>query len=97
MEPFGLFLQQSVKYIEQLPQPFYAKLITVTNHYPYELDKQNQTIEKTTTGDSTVDGYVQTAKYLDDAFGEFISYLKKAGLYDNSMIVVYDYWYHKMS
>lgn len=70
-------------------QPFYAKLITVTNHYPYELDKQNQTIEKTTTGDSTVDGYVQTAKYLDDAFGEFISYLKKAGLYDNSMIVVY--------
>lgn len=84
-----LFLQQSVKYIEQLPQPFYAKLITVTNHYPYELDKQNQTIEKTTTGDSTVDGYVQTAKYLDDAFGEFISYLKKAGLYDNSMIVVY--------
>lgn len=84
-----LFLQQSVKYIEQLPQPFYAKLITVTNHYPYELDKQNQTIEKTTTGDSTVDGYVQTAKYLDDAFGEFISYLKKAGLYDNSMIVMY--------
>lgn len=84
-----LFLQQSVKYIEQLPQPFYAKLITVTNHYPYELDKQNQTIEKTTTGDSTVDGYVQTAKYLDDAFGEFISYLKKVGLYDNSMIVVY--------
>ena len=84
-----LFLQQSVKYIEQLPQPFYAKLITVTNHYPYELDKQNQTIEKTTTGDSTVDGYVQTAKYLDDAFGEFIAYLQKAGLYDNSMIVMY--------
>lgn len=84
-----IFLKQSVKYIEQLPQPFYAKLITVTNHYPYELDKANQTIEKTTTGDSTVDGYVQTARYLDEAFGEFISYLKQAGLYDNSMIVVY--------
>lgn len=84
-----IFLKQSVEYIEQLPQPFYAKLITVTNHYPYELDKANQTIEKTTTGDSTVDGYVQTARYLDEAFGEFISYLKQAGLYDNSMIVVY--------
>ncbi|WP_282708704.1 LTA synthase family protein [Ligilactobacillus sp. Marseille-Q7487] len=84
-----IFLQQSAKYIEQLPQPFYAKLITVTNHYPYEIDKQNQNIEKTTTGDKTVDGYVQTARYLDDAFGEFMSYLKKVGLYDNSMIVAY--------
>ncbi|WP_010078194.1 LTA synthase family protein [Liquorilactobacillus mali] len=84
-----IFLKQATKYIQQLPQPFYAKLITVTNHYPYELDKQNQTIAKTTTGDKTVDGYVQTAHYLDQAFGEFISYLKKSGLYNNSMIVVY--------
>ncbi|MFT8670266.1 MAG: LTA synthase family protein [Liquorilactobacillus hordei] len=84
-----IFLKQATKYIQQLPQPFYAKLITVTNHYPYELDKQNQSIAKTTTGDKTVDGYVQTAHYLDQAFGEFISYLKKSGLYNNSMIVVY--------
>ena len=84
-----IFLKQSVKYIEQLPQPFYAKIITLTNHYPYELDKKNQSIAKTTTGDATVDGYVQTARYLDQSFEEFINYLKKAGLYDNSMIVVY--------
>ena len=32
---------------------------------------------------------MQTAHYLDQAFGEFISYLKKTGLYDNSMIVMY--------
>ncbi|MGX5377762.1 LTA synthase family protein [Ligilactobacillus sp. LYQ135] len=84
-----IFLKQSVNYIQQLPQPFYAKLITLTNHYPYELDKKNQTISKTNTGDNTVDGYVQTARYLDESFGEFINYLKKTGLYDNSMIVVY--------
>ncbi|HJE97555.1 LTA synthase family protein [Ligilactobacillus acidipiscis] len=84
-----IFLKQSAKYLEQLPQPFYAKIITVTNHYPYDLDKQNQSIAKTKTGDKTVDGYVQTAHYLDQAFGEFINYLKKSGLYDNSMIVAY--------
>lgn len=84
-----IFLKQSVQYLEQLPQPFYAKVITVTNHYPYELDKMNQSIAKTDTGDQTVDGYVQTAHYLDQAFGEFINYLKKSGLYDNSMIVAY--------
>lgn len=84
-----IFLKQAVNYIQQLPQPFYAKIITLTNHYPYELDKQNQSIPKTKTGDDTVDGYVQTARYLDQSFGEFINYLKKTGLYNNSMIVVY--------
>ncbi|WP_409022167.1 LTA synthase family protein [Dellaglioa sp. P0083] len=84
-----IFLKQSVKYIEQLPQPFYAKLITLTNHYPYDLDSANTSIKKTDTDDSTVDGYVQTSKYLDQSFGEFVSYLKKSGLYKDSMIVMY--------
>ena len=84
-----IFLQDSAKYLEQLPQPFYAKLITVTNHYPYDLDKANIDFPATTTGDNTVDGYVQTAHYLDQAFGEFMTYLKKAGLYDNSVFILY--------
>ncbi|MGR3742057.1 LTA synthase family protein [Companilactobacillus sp. DQM5] len=84
-----IFLKDSTKYIEQLPQPFYAKLITVTNHYPYLLDKQNQTISKTNTGDDTVDGYVQTAKYLDQSIGEFMDWLQKTGLDKKSVVVFY--------
>ncbi|QBR47120.1 LTA synthase family protein [Leuconostoc kimchii] len=84
-----IFLQDSAKYIEQLPQPFYAKLLTVTNHYPYDLDKENIDFPATTTGDKTVDGYVQTAHYLDQSFAELTDYLKKAGLYDNSVFVLY--------
>ncbi|WP_421017343.1 LTA synthase family protein [Furfurilactobacillus cerevisiae] len=84
-----IFLKDSAKYIQQLPQPFYAKVISVTNHYPYLLGKKDSSFPKTDTGDNTVDGYVVTAHYLDQAFGEFINYLKKVNLYDNSMIVVY--------
>lgn len=84
-----IFFDQSVKYIERLPQPFYLKMITVTNHYPYELDKRNQTIAKTNTGDETVDGYVQTAHYLDQAIGELMHWLKKSGLEKNTLIVFY--------
>ncbi|MDI6667407.1 LTA synthase family protein [Leuconostoc falkenbergense] len=84
-----IFLRDSAQYIEQLPQPFYAKLITVTNHYPYDLDKQNIDFPATKTGDNTVDGYVQTAHYLDQAFGELMTYLKKVGLYNNSVFVLY--------
>ena len=83
------FFDQSIKYIEHLPQPFYLKMITVTNHYPYDLDKKNQSIDKTDTGDKTVDGYVQTAHYLDEAIGELMSYLKKSGLEKNTLIMLY--------
>ncbi|WP_195589938.1 LTA synthase family protein [Lactobacillus paragasseri] len=84
-----LFFDQSIKYIEHLPQPFYLKMITVTNHYPYDLDKKNQSIDKTDTGDKTVDGYVQTVHYLDEAIGELMSYLKKSGLEKNTLIMLY--------
>lgn len=84
-----IFLRDAAEYIQQLPQPFYCKLITVTNHYPYLLGKEDASFPETNTGDNTVDGYVVTAHYLDQAFGEFINYLKKTGLYNNSMIVVY--------
>lgn len=84
-----IFFDQSIKYIERLPQPFYLKMITVSNHYPYELDKKNQTIPKTTTGDETVDGYVQTAHYLDQAIGELMSWLHKTGLDKKTLVVFY--------
>lgn len=84
-----IFFDQSIKYIERLPQPFYLKLITVTNHYPYDLDKKNQSIDPTDTGDETVDGYVQTAHYLDQAIGELMRWMKKTGLDKKTMLVLY--------
>ena len=84
-----IFMKETAHYIEQLPQPFYAKIITVTNHYPYILDKQNKDIEPWKTGDDTVDPYVQTARYLDEALGEFLDYLDRSGLRQNSVLVLY--------
>ncbi|KRM09640.1 phosphoglycerol transferase [Paucilactobacillus suebicus DSM 5007 = KCTC 3549] len=84
-----IFLKGAANYVQQLPQPFYAKLITITNHYPYILDKKNKSIDALKTGDNTVDPYVQTAHYLDQSIGEFMSYLDKSGLRKNSMIVLY--------
>ena len=79
--------------IEQIhrtvPQPFYTKIIYCHQSYPYPLDSDNESIPKTDTGDKTVDGYVQTAHYLDQALGEFIQYLKDVGLYNNSLIMMY--------
>lgn len=83
------FYEQSSKLLESLPQPFYTKFITVSNHYPYSMDQEQTTIAPHTTGDKSVDNYFQTARYADEALEQFFVYLKESGLYDNSIIIMY--------
>ena len=84
-----LFFKDSTRYIEQLPQPFYSKFITLTNHFPYPLEEENASIPKATSSDDTINSYFQTVRYTDEAFEEFFAWLKDSGLYDNSIIVIY--------
>lgn len=84
-----LFFKESTKYIEQLPQPFYAKFITLTNHFPYPLEEENASIPKANTDDETVNSYFQTVRYLDESIEEFFNWLKEVGLYENSIFVMY--------
>lgn len=84
-----LFFKDSVEYIEQLPQPFYAKFITLTNHFPYPLEEENASIPKADTDDDTVNSYFQTVRYTDESIEEFFDWLKESGMYENSMFVFY--------
>ncbi|WP_454016110.1 LTA synthase family protein [Bacillus sp. Marseille-Q7846] len=84
-----LFFNESMPLLQTLQQPFYTKFITVTHHFPYPLDEEDQTIEPAQTGDLSVDRYFQTARYLDESIKGFINSLKESGLYDNSIIVMY--------
>lgn len=83
------FFQQSIPLLKSLPQPFHAKMITLTNHFPYILDDQDVMIPSLQTGDGSVDRYVQTARYLDESLKIFFDELKKSGLYDNTIVVMY--------
>jgi len=93
MAEYGLldkpFFEQSQNLLSSLPQPFYTKLITVGNHYPYKMNQDLVTIDKANTGDASVDNYFQTARYADEAIQQVFQQLKESGLYDHSMIVLY--------
>ncbi|ANK38014.1 hypothetical protein AOB58_1212 [Staphylococcus sp. AntiMn-1] len=93
LENLGLkdkeFFKESADYLAKEKEPFYSHLITLTNHYPFTVSPEDATIESPNTGDSTVDGYVQTARYLDESLEEFVNELKKKGLYEDSVIMIY--------
>nr|WP_252893065.1 LTA synthase family protein [Lentilactobacillus otakiensis] len=84
-----LLFRDSVKYLQNLQQPFYVKYITVTNHFPYDLDKEDTNFKTTNTGDDVVDNYFLTAHYLDQAVHEFYNYMRKTGLLKHSVILLY--------
>ncbi|WP_051237719.1 LTA synthase family protein [Lacticigenium naphthae] len=84
-----LFFQESVQYLEQLPQPFYTKFLTVTHHFPFPLDEANATFPKADTNDETINNFFVTAHYMDEAIEEFFNYLKESGLYEDSVFVLY--------
>ncbi|BDR58451.1 LTA synthase family protein [Xylocopilactobacillus apicola] len=84
-----LLFGESIKYLEHLPQPFYAKFITVTNHTPFTLDEAVDNFPLADTNDQVVNHYFRTAHYLDSSFEEFFNYLKNTGLLKKSIIVIY--------
>ncbi|WP_105125291.1 LTA synthase family protein [Streptococcus suis] len=86
-----IMFADSIKYLERIQQPFYAKFITVSNHYPYttSLIGDEKGFPLADTDDETINGYFATANYLDTSIKSFFDYLKATGLYEHSVIVLY--------
>lgn len=83
------FFDQSTDLMAKMQQPFYSKMITLTNHYPFILDEEDKMIGEYTSNSGTLNRYFQTVRYLDESIKVFFDDLKAKGLYDNSIIVMY--------
>ncbi|WP_068676668.1 LTA synthase family protein [Oceanobacillus sp. Castelsardo] len=83
------FFEESMKYLEELEQPFYAHMMTLTHHHPFTINEEEATIERAETSSNTVNNYFQTARYLDESLEQFFTDLKEAGLYEDSIIMIY--------
>ncbi|MFD1037060.1 LTA synthase family protein [Virgibacillus byunsanensis] len=83
------FFEESMPILEDMEEPFYAHMMTLTHHHPYLIDEEDATIEPAGTGDGSVDRYFQTARYLDESLEQFFKDLKESGLYEDSIIMIY--------
>ncbi|MFC7684718.1 LTA synthase family protein [Ureibacillus sp. GCM10028918] len=83
------FMEQSVDLMTDMEQPFYSKMITLTNHYPFTLEEEDIMIPEYNSNSGTLNRYFQTVRYLDESIKVLFDELKKSGLYENSIIVMY--------
>lgn len=94
MFPMGLsdkeFFRQSIEKMSAYTEPFYSFMITLSSHYPFAIPLKDREITLDPEDEGTLFGlYITSMNYTDRAIGQFINELKEAGLYDNSIIVIY--------
>ncbi|WP_445487213.1 LTA synthase family protein [Niallia sp. 03133] len=83
------FFKESMPLLTGLKEPFYSKFITLSNHYPFEMDEGDTDFPAATTKDKVVNDYFRSAHYLDQSIKLFFDELKASGLYDHTMVVMY--------
>ncbi|MFE4133098.1 LTA synthase family protein [Peribacillus sp. YIM B13482] len=83
------FFKQSIAHLKGMPEPFYAKFITLTNHFPFTLNEADRSLEPYDSNSKTLNRYFPTVRYTDEALERFIGDLKRDGIYENSIIVLY--------
>ena len=83
------FVEQSVDHMTEMQQPFYSRLLTLTNHHPFTLDEEDKLIDEYDSNSGTLNRYFQTSRYLDESIKVLFEDLKEKGLYENSIIVMY--------
>lgn len=102
---FGLsdksFIHQSVEYIKEIAKEhehFYGTLITLSNHTPFDYSELYENIDVSMHVDGQTYPYMEGTKlgnyfksvhYADEALGLLVDELDKAGILDNTIIVIY--------
>ncbi len=82
--------RQSMDILLTCEEPFYAFYVTVSSHHPYSIPEKDRAVTLSAEDEGTLFGsYLQAVNYADRAIGEFLAMLDEAGLYENSVIVIY--------
>ena len=77
----------SLPILQKLHHPFYAQLVTFSGHDPIETEFESS-LRQADIPNRKVMNYLIITQYVDHCIQEFITSLRDAGLYDNSIIVI---------
>src|SRR6478609_11166391 len=85
-----LFFERVMPRIEKLKRPFVGMLITLTSHSPYEYVPINERkLQLGSIEGSDFSEYLHSMRYNDEAIEQLFGQLQKAGLLQNTTVVIY--------
>ncbi len=72
-------------------RPVFAQIVTLSSHHPFDPmpEKKDPWVPGPPYAGTFVGRYLSRINYADRALGDFLAELKRSGLYDTSVIVIY--------
>jgi phosphoglycerol transferase MdoB-like AlkP superfamily enzyme len=84
------FLQQMVPRLAGLPRPFGAWLVTLSLHHPFDsFPDRHKVLSLGALEHTSFGNYLHAMRFVDSALAEFQASLQRAGLLDDSVLVVF--------
>ncbi|HEY0839207.1 MAG TPA: LTA synthase family protein [Vulgatibacter sp.] len=83
------FFRQAAEILGAQPEPFYASLLSLTSHTPYDYPNLPRELDLGELEGTPLGNYLHAIHYTDRAVGELVASLRDRGLLDRSMLVVY--------
>ena len=88
-----LLYTQAVEKLKSYNMPFVSYIVSASSHTPFYLDgledKNKVNIDVGKYKETFLGNYLESVNYADYAFGIFIDKLKKANLYDDTVILLF--------
>lgn len=84
------FFRQSMNYLKTIKQPYYAFMVTLTSHYPYNnTESYHNALDTGELKGTFLGNYFEAINYADSSLGYLIDRLENEGIMDNSVIAIY--------
>lgn len=83
------FLNQSIEKLKAFKQPYYAFLITLSSHFPFNDIKGYGSFNVGEYENTLLGDYLKGIHYTDAQLGNFLDKLEQEGIMKNSIVVVY--------
>ncbi|BDG01510.1 sulfatase [Anaeromyxobacter oryzae] len=83
------FVEQAAERLATLPEPFYAVLVTLSNHAPFVDPNLPRALPLGALEGTMVGDYLNSVRFTDAAVGALVERLRATGVLDRSILVVY--------
>lgn len=84
-----IFFDQAIDKLKTLPEPYYALVISITSHTPFNFPNLPRELQHGAHAGTRTAHYLDTVRYTDRALGKFVERLRREGMLENTVLVVY--------
>ncbi|MFB1082814.1 LTA synthase family protein [Jeotgalibacillus sp. JSM ZJ347] len=83
------FFLSSVDRMLEMNDPFYAFMVALTSHTPYDFPEEKKELNLESLEEEIIQNYYHNIHFVDQAFGALVQRLKEEGIWDDALVVAY--------